>query len=101
LPDYYRRASLFINLSTTGSLDKAVLEALACECPVITTNEAFRDLGDDVYTDKQKVEQLSELVISRLGKPNHKSYRQWVVENHSLQKLIPKIIRELGKKYEE
>lgn len=96
LPDYYRRASLFINLSTTGSLDKAVLEALACECPVLTTNEAFKSLGADVYTDKQTVEELSELVIERLQTASHKSYRQWVVENHSLAKLIPKIIAELG-----
>ncbi|HEC32904.1 MAG TPA: glycosyltransferase, partial [Candidatus Kaiserbacteria bacterium] len=41
LPEYYNRARVFINLSDTGSLDKVVLEALAMNVPVYTTNEAF------------------------------------------------------------
>ncbi len=36
--------NIFLNLSTTGSMDKAVLEALATGMPVVTTNVAFRDL---------------------------------------------------------
>lgn len=37
-------ADLFINLSTTNSIDKAVLEAMTRGVPVITSNVAFRDL---------------------------------------------------------
>jgi glycosyltransferase involved in cell wall biosynthesis len=40
-------AFLHVNVSATGSMDKAVLEALACGRPVLTTNEAFRDLLRD------------------------------------------------------
>jgi glycosyltransferase involved in cell wall biosynthesis len=43
----YARAFLHLNLSRTGSMDKTVLEALACGCPVLTSNEAFRDLLRD------------------------------------------------------
>jgi glycosyltransferase involved in cell wall biosynthesis len=40
----YQAADVMVNLSATGSLDKAVLEAMACGLPVITANEAFFSL---------------------------------------------------------
>jgi glycosyltransferase involved in cell wall biosynthesis len=40
-------AFLHVNVSATGSMDKTVLEALACGRPVLTANEAFRDLLRD------------------------------------------------------
>ncbi len=44
IPALYRAAFLHVNVSRTGSMDKTVLEALACGCPVLTSNEAFREL---------------------------------------------------------
>lgn len=38
----YKAASLHVNVSDTGSMDKTVMEALACGCPVLTSNPAFR-----------------------------------------------------------
>ncbi len=67
MPDFYRSARLFLNASSTGSIDKAVLEAIACGVPVQTSNEAFRDLPKD-------------------------NMRDWLLQNHSLAKLIPKIV---------
>ena len=43
IPPVYRRAALHVNVTNTGGLDKSVLEALACGCPVLTCNEAFFD----------------------------------------------------------
>lgn len=37
---------LFINLGTTGSLDKAIVEAMASGCPVISCNDAFRAIAE-------------------------------------------------------
>lgn len=42
----YQRAALFASASRTGSLDKAVLEALACGRLALTCNEAFSELLD-------------------------------------------------------
>lgn len=51
LPGCLQRADIFVNMSRTGSLDKAVLEAMACGVPVITSNEAFNKvLGTDATT---------------------------------------------------
>ena len=41
IPALYRRASVVVNASTTGSVDKVVLEAMACSRLVVTCNEAF------------------------------------------------------------
>lgn len=39
------QADVFINLSSTGSLDKAMVEAMACGCPVVSSNDAFRAIA--------------------------------------------------------
>lgn len=39
-------ADLFINLGTTGSLDKAIVEAMASGCPVVSCNDAFRAIAE-------------------------------------------------------
>ncbi len=44
IPSLLAKNNIFLNLSTTGSMDKAVLEALATGMSVVTTNVAFRDL---------------------------------------------------------
>jgi glycosyltransferase involved in cell wall biosynthesis len=43
IAQYYASAFVHVNVSRTGSMDKTVLEALACGCPVLTSNEAFAD----------------------------------------------------------
>lgn len=43
-PEIYNTYDLFVNLTPTGSLDKTTLEAMACETPVLVSNEAFRDI---------------------------------------------------------
>lgn len=45
LRDEYRRAALLIHRSETGSLDKVVLEAAACGCPVNSTDSAIAALS--------------------------------------------------------
>lgn len=69
LRDEYRRAARFIHTSETGSLDKVVLEALACGLSVRTNDPALKTLegADSAY----------------------------VREHHSLQSLIPRILSEL------
>lgn len=65
LRDEYRRAARFVHRSETGSLDKVVLEAAACGCPVDTTDPSLA------------------------GLPLSPSY---IREHHGLSSLIPHIL---------
>lgn len=44
LPRFHRQAFVHLSLSQTGSMDKTLLESLAMGCPVLTSNDAFREL---------------------------------------------------------
>ena len=43
LPSWYRRATVFVNLSPTGFGDKVAWEAMACGVPCVLANEGFRE----------------------------------------------------------
>lgn len=110
LPRLLADATVFVHASRTGSMDKAVLEALATGLPVFTSSEAFLKPrmdtdGEDADTRRLETgirafregdptdfaEKISraflqgELVINTAGSA-------YVRENHSLTRLIQKII---------
>ncbi len=58
-PDIARilgEADVFVNLSGTGSLDKAIVEAMAAGCIVLTCNDAFRAIAEREGLDACVVE---------------------------------------------
>ncbi len=101
LPVKYNEAHVFVNMSNTGSLDKAILEAMACGLQVITTNVAARNLKGvnfllsyTIDSDKNiladKIKEVSLLGLNEEGV-------DFVIKNHSVQSLIPKIINLIQK----
>jgi len=98
---YLQNCDLFINLSQTGSVDKAVLEAMACERIILTSNEAFTDIIDkDLIVKKKNPEHLAEKIkwVKDLPKEEKekvgKELRNIVVNNHNLNNLVVKIINQ-------
>ncbi|MDO8590482.1 MAG: glycosyltransferase, partial [bacterium] len=103
LPEVLQKYDLFVNMGHTGSLDKAVPEAMACGLPILTCNEAFKAVlgpftGDLMYPkdDSQalagKIEWVSKLAVDErraLGE----DLRAIVIRDHSLQNFVGKIIR--------
>lgn len=99
-----QNADVFVNMSQTGSLDKAILEAMACAVPVLTSNEAARDIGleskrlnalmfpqgDDAALAQKIIEykRMSGAEREALGR----SLRDVVVTRHSLSALVPRIL---------
>ena len=101
LPKILNEQDIFFNFSTTGSMDKAVLEALAVGVPVLSTNEAFKDLLSpfDLYVASKDIGVLADRVDKIMNRPDRAgvvaTLRNKVVEHHSLFKLIPRIVSTL------
>jgi len=102
---YYQDCDLFINSSHTGSMDKAVLESMACERLVLTCNEAFIDLLDDqrFIFQKKNPQDLAQKIINLMNLPLEKKQaivqqlRDKVVKNHDLDNLVNRIISQYEK----
>ena len=96
----YWNSDLMVNLSQTGSVDKAVLEAMACETLVLTSNEAFKDILKDerLMFKPRDYNDLADKIINLMNlsdegkKKIGQSLRKAVVDNHNLDKLVGKIL---------
>lgn len=94
----YQQADALVNMSQTGSIDKAVLEAMACGLPVITANEAFQGMlapwAETLLVPPESPEALPVRVRRLLAlsaderREMGMALRQIVVEGHSLNGLI-------------
>ncbi len=98
LPDVYRRATVCVNASTTGSLDKAVLEALACGCPAVTGNEAYRDLLPATALVAGTAPEAYASALERLLSDPYDvaPLRAWVVQDHNLERTIGRLYDEMA-----
>jgi glycosyltransferase involved in cell wall biosynthesis len=87
-------AHLFVNLSNTGSLDKAILEAWSINVPVASCNSAFLSLApSEIYkiTDTAP-HAIAEKIRAVCAMQHHTDFRSIVVAEHSLTSLISKIL---------
>lgn len=102
VPAELRRAHAMVNLSATGSIDKAVLEAMACGIPVVTANEAFVEMlapwagqaltpPDDPQALAQRLQGLMAMDSGArvdLGR----ELRALVERDHSMQRLVENLL---------
>jgi len=88
---HYREADVFVNLSNTGSLDKAVLEAMASGLMILTSNEAFKDILPGRYLVSKNPEEIAGKIISLSGSPADDGLSDYVEKNHNLNILVKKI----------
>lgn len=97
-PEIYNQNEIFVNLTDTGSFDKTVLEAMACENVVLVSNISFGDLiPPDLIFKEKNAQDLAEKLVFTLSLSDEekqkygKMLRQKAVENHNLDKLIKDI----------
>lgn len=103
--DEYRRADVMVNLSRTGSLDKAVLEAMACGTPVVTANEAFAAVlapwADRLLIPHDAPGKLAAALVRLKRLPDDEravlgaALRARVVADHSLPRLMERLVNVL------
>ncbi len=98
LPDFLHTQDLFLNFATTGNMDKAGLEALAAGVPLVATNPAFEALlaPYGLYVPSQHPKEVADALMAFMKRPDQSgvlaTLRNKVVAEHSLQRLIPRII---------
>ncbi|MDO8496464.1 MAG: glycosyltransferase family 4 protein [bacterium] len=98
LPAYYQSHDLFIHLSKTGSLDKAILEAMACGMNVLSSSDSARSfLPTELIFNGNNFLELAEKIEKTSNRNLGEQLRQFVVENHNLDKLIDKIVGLINK----
>ncbi len=101
----YQHATLMVNLSQTGSVDKAVLEAMSCGIPIITSNPAFNSvlsekLAVEWVIGQDTVRQLVEKLKLVMYLPNQtrqelgQELRRLVISDHDLRALASKLMEE-------
>ncbi len=100
-PAFYRTAFLHINVSETGSMDKTVLEALACGRPVLTSNPAFRELLRDYpefIIHDERAESIAAQVLEiyrRRDSYGLEALRRLIVGSHDIRSFAKKVMAEL------
>lgn len=101
LPEVYETAWLHLSASNTGSMDKAALEALACGCPVLTSNPAFRELLADYpefVIDDERPEAIAGQVLTlyrRRASYDPAALRALVVGRHDLKSFARRLVAQM------
>src|SRR3989338_1657069 len=92
-------AAFFLHASET-SLDKALLEAMACGCIPVSSNEAAKNIlpSECVCSNETMFEQLQKLIALPVEEKEklRRKLRNIVEQNHSLPTLIKNITREMA-----
>lgn len=91
IADFYRSGDLFVNLSNTGSIDKAVLEAMASGLKVLTSNAAFKRILPDYCLAEDNAQEIAEKIIYLFLREFKDNLREYVVNHHNLRDLIKKL----------
>ena len=98
VPNVYCDAHLSVNVTTTGSMDKSIFEAMACGVPVITSNRALDEDFPDLICKENSADDLAAK-IGKLISLEDKEYsmlrelvREYVVSEHGIGQLVDKII---------
>jgi len=94
---FYRRAGVFVNVSNTGSLDKVILEALACGVSVISSNDAARDLVGVRHIGVMGLGVLVDAFNETLYTPDlsQQDGRSFVIKEHGLSRCVRVLVTEM------
>lgn len=99
---FYQSNKVYVNLTASGSLDKTILEAMACGTLVLTINQSFiGEIPDCFVAREDDLEDLSQKLKFLLnlpegeGRERGEKLRQYVVLHHSLKSLVERLMTEM------
>ena len=89
LPQYYQSHNIFIHLSKTGSLDKTILEAMACGMKVLSSSDSARFfLPSELLFNESNSSELADKILVIKDKLVDPILRGFVIREHNLDALI-------------
>jgi glycosyltransferase involved in cell wall biosynthesis len=94
LPAELNKAKIFVTAAQNGSLDKAVLEAMACGVSIISMAPGTTSLPfghAQVNNLNEFSSQINSVLESKMFM--REEYSVFIQRNHSLQSLIPRIVQ--------
>lgn len=102
MPSVYRQADLFCTMSDTGSLDKVIIEAMACGVPVVGGNSAFKAIAranglDECVVDDKDPVHLAGAIERIRSLPRDKRQKiadrvRKIAAEHDLDRLTDKFV---------
>ncbi len=108
VPERFQRATCVVNASFTGSVDKVVLEAMACGRPVLSCNESIHPLlvefgeeGRMLCFQKGAASELADKLewwLARSAAELHAfglRLRALVERDHEVDRLMRRLVREM------
>jgi glycosyltransferase involved in cell wall biosynthesis len=102
-PQIYNSHKIFVNLTESGSFDKSILEAMACQTLVLVSNKIYERIFPDnlkgllMFKEKnaadlasklERLLELSSLEAENIGA----KLREIVVKDHNLDSLSSKLV---------
>jgi len=91
-PKIFNQYELYVNLTNSGSYDKTILEAMACELSVIVSNRSFEGvlLDSSIFKEKDARDLAKKTLVFMKDKniQNKEMLRTYVIQDQSLKKLL-------------
>ncbi len=98
----FRSHAIYCNLTSSGSFDKTILEAMASGCIVVTQSEALKEIVPETLLTKDDSPDATATALRvalTLGDEDARAIREqnrtYVEERHSLKGLMQRIIAAL------
>ncbi|MFA6270461.1 MAG: glycosyltransferase family 4 protein [Candidatus Paceibacterota bacterium] len=102
-PKIYNEHSIYVNLTPSGSFDKTILEAAACGCLLVVTNQSLAgEIDERMLINNKNPDNIAKTINYWLDvgiekrKTTSDKLQKYVLENHSLSALIDKIVISLS-----
>lgn len=93
-----QQASLFLHASDTA-LDKVVLEAMACGCPVVSCARAVKDVvPEQCIATQANLDEVALSVVGLAPEQHHaleQGMRERIEMQHSLPRLVERLVKEM------
>lgn len=101
-PLLYNQHEIFVNLTPSGSFDKTILEAMACECLVLASNESLKGVLPEPFLFKENdVIDLAKklkaaILLSSEERRNVAGDLREFASQHSIARLAEQLFIELS-----